>query len=64
MFDNDQLSKIRMIIEHFNKTMLDLVTPKKNLSIDGSMMLWLWRGRLMSEYTSKIKAITNKNNQK
>ena len=62
MFDNDQLSKIRMIIEHFNKTMLDLVTPKKNLSIDGSMMLW--RGRLMSEYTSKIKAITNKNNQK
>ena len=62
MFDNDQLSKIRMIIEHFNKTMLDLVTPKKNLSIDGSMMVW--RGRLMSEYTSKIKAITNKNNQK
>ena len=62
MFDNDQLSKIRMIIEHFNKTMLDLVTPKKNLSIDGSMMLW--RGRLMSEYTSKIEAITNKNNQK
>ena len=62
MFDNDQLSKIRMIIEHFNKTMLDLVTPKKNLSIDGSMMLW--RGRLMSEYTSKIKARTNKNNQK
>ena len=62
MFDNDQLSKIRMIIEHFNKTMLDLVTPKKNLSIDGSMMLW--RGRLMSEYTSQIKAITNKNNQK
>ena len=62
MFDNDQLSKIRMIIEHFNKTMLDLVTPKKKLSIDGSMMVW--RGRLMSEYTSKIKAITNKNNQK
>ena len=62
MFDNDQLSKIRMIIEHFNKTMLDLVTPKKNLSIDGSMMVW--RGRLMSEYTSKIKAITNKNYQK
>ena len=42
MFDNDMLSKIRMIIEHFNKTMLELITPEKNLSIDESMMLWRW----------------------
>ena len=43
MFDNDQLIKIRMIIEHFNKTMLELITPEKNLSIDESMMLWCGR---------------------
>ena len=43
MFDNDQLIKIRMIIEHFNKTKLELITPEKNLSIDESMMLWYGR---------------------
>ena len=27
-----------MIIKHFNKTMLELITSEKNLSIDESMM--------------------------
>ena len=53
MFDNDRLSKIRMIIEHFNKTMLELITPEKNLSIDESMMLW--RGRLIFRQYIKNK---------
>ena len=44
MFDNDRLSKICMIIENFNKAMLKLITPEKNLSINESM---LWRGCLM-----------------
>ena len=34
IFDNERLSKILMMIEHFNKTMLELITPEKNLSID------------------------------
>ena len=44
MFDNDRLSKIRRITEHFNKTMLELIAPEKNLSIESMM---LWRGRLI-----------------
>ena len=53
MFDNDRLSKIRMIIEHFNKTMLELITPEKNLSINESVMLW--RGRLIFRQYIKNK---------
>ena len=49
MSDNDRLSKIRMIIEHFNKTMLELITPEKNLSIDESMTLWR-RRMIFREY--------------
>ena len=30
-------------MDHLNKTMIDLVTPEKNVSIDESMTLW--RGR-------------------
>ena len=45
IFDNERLSKILVMIEHFNKTMLELITPEKNLSIDESIMLW--RGRLI-----------------
>ena len=55
MFDNDRLSKIRMIIEHLKKTMLELIVPEKNLSIDESMMLL--RGRLIFDSTSKINVI-------
>ena len=40
MSDIEWLSKIRMIIEHFNKTMLKLITPEKNLSTNESIMLW------------------------
>ena len=53
MFDNDRLSKMRMIIEHFNKTMLELITPEKNLSIDESIMLWY--GRLIFRQYTKNK---------
>ena len=53
MFDNDRLSKMRMIIEHFNKTMLELITPEKNLSIDESIMLWC--GRLIFRQYIKNK---------
>lgn len=52
-FDEDRLSKIRMIIDHFNETMLELITPEKNLSIDESMMLW--RGRLIFRQYIKNK---------
>ena len=52
MFDNDRLSKIRMITEHFNKTMLELIAPKKNLSIESMM---LWRGRLIFRQYIKNK---------
>ena len=54
MFDNDRLSKIRMIIEHFNKTMFELIVPEKNLSIESMM---LWRGRLTFRQYTKINAI-------
>lgn len=52
-FDGDRLSKIRMIMDHFNETMLRLITPDKNLSIDESMMLW--RGRLVFRQYIKNK---------
>ena len=43
-FEDNQLAKIRMIIDHFNDRMLQIITSDKNLSLDESMMLW--RGRL------------------
>jgi len=52
-YEGDRLSKIRMIIDHFNETMLELITPEKNLSIDESMMLW--RGRLIFRQYIKNK---------
>ena len=52
-FDGDRLSKIRMIMDHFNETMLRMITPDKNLSIDESMMLW--RGRLVFRQYIKNK---------
>ena len=33
-FENDRLRKIRMILDHLNDAMRELVTPEKNLSID------------------------------
>ena len=53
MFDNDRLSKISMIIENFNKAMLELITPEKSLSVNESM---LWRGRLIFwQYSENIR---------
>ena len=53
MFENDRLSKLRMIMDHLNKVMLEVITPEKNLSIDESMMLW--RGRLVFQQYMKNK---------
>ena len=44
-FENDRLSKIRMILDHLSDVMRELLKSEKNLSIDKSMMLW--RGRLV-----------------
>jgi len=52
-FEGDRLRKIRMIMDHFNKTMRELITPEKNLSLDESMMLW--RGRLIFRQYIKNK---------
>ena len=53
MFENDRLSKLRMIMDHLNKVMLEVITPEKNLSIDESIMLW--RGRLVFRQYIKNK---------
>ena len=53
MFDNDRLSKLRMIMDHLKKVMLEVITPEKNLSVDESMMLW--RGRLVFRQYIKNK---------
>ena len=53
MFENDWLSKLKMIMDHLNKVMLEVITPEKNLSIDESMMLW--RGRLVFRQYIKNK---------
>ena len=42
LFENDRLSKLRMIMDHLNKVMLDVVTPEKILSINESMMLCVY----------------------
>ena len=52
-FENDRLRKIRMILDHLNAVMRELVTPENNLSIDESMMLW--RGRLVLRQYIKNK---------
>ena len=44
-YENDCLSKICLLSNHFNKTMNEVYTPSKMLSLDESMMLW--RGRLV-----------------
>ena len=33
-FENDRLSKIRMILDHLSDVVRELVTPEKNISID------------------------------
>ena len=38
-FEDNRLAKIRMILDHFNKVMLKIITPDKKLSLDESMML-------------------------
>ena len=53
MFENVRLSKLRMIMDHLNKVMLEVITPEKNLSIDESMMLW--RGHLVFRQYIKNK---------
>ena len=52
-FENDRLSKIRMILDHLSDVMVELVTPEKSLSIDESMILW--RGRLVFRQYKKNK---------
>ena len=52
-FEDDRLAKIRMILDHFNKVMSEIITPDKKLSLDESMMLW--RGRLMFRQYIKNK---------
>ena len=56
MFENDRLSKLRMIMDHLNKGMLEVITPEKNLSIDESMMLW--RGHLVFRQYIKNNAVS------
>ena len=56
-FDGDRLSKRRMTMDHFNETMLRLITPDKNQSIDESMMLW--HGRLVFRQYIKNKRHKN-----
>ena len=51
--EKEKLRKIRMILDHFNETMLELVTPGQHLSIDESMILW--RGRLLFRQYIKNK---------
>ncbi|XP_046666746.1 piggyBac transposable element-derived protein 4-like [Homalodisca vitripennis] len=41
----DRLSKVRMLVDHFNKKMDDVYYPGKELSLDEAMVLW--RGRLI-----------------
>ena len=42
-FINDRLSKIRLIVNAFNKKSHDILVPEKNSSLNESMMLWLGR---------------------
>ena len=51
-FGDDRLAKIRMILDHFNKVMLEIITPDKKLSLNESM---LWRERLMFRQYIKNK---------
>ena len=52
-FEDDRLAKIRMILDHFNKVMSEIITPDKKLSLDESMMLW--PAQLMFRQYIKIK---------
>lgn len=64
----DRLFKIRPLVDFFNKTMKEVYTPGKQLSLDESMVLW--RGRLVfrqfikgkkHKYGIKIYMITEPN---
>ena len=58
-YENDRLSKIRLLSNNFNKTMNEVYTPSKMLSLDESMMLW--RGRLaFRQYLKNKKHKTQK----
>lgn len=43
--DVDRLSKVQILVDHFNKKMDDIYYPSKELSLDEAMVLW--RGRLI-----------------
>ncbi|GBP86943.1 PiggyBac transposable element-derived protein 4 [Eumeta japonica] len=51
--DEDRFAKIRPIVDHFNKTMTNIYSPGKQLSLDESMVLW--RGRLLFRQYIKNK---------
>ncbi|CAB3251335.1 unnamed protein product [Arctia plantaginis] len=54
--EEDRLSKIRPIVDHFNNRMNDIYYPGKQLSLDESMVLWRLRLRLGNKL--KISAIS------
>lgn len=62
LFENDQLSKVRMIMDHLNKVMLDAITPE-NPSSDESVMLWRWRLVFWQHIKSKRHKYGNKFNE-
>lgn len=51
-FENDRLVKVRLVLDHFNKVMLEIITPDKK-SLDESMILW--HGRLIFRQYIKNK---------
>ena len=53
LFENDRLNRLRMILDHLNKVMLDVITTEKNILMDESMILWY--GRLVFQQYIKNK---------
>lgn len=51
--DGTPLYKLQSVLDHFNKVMSEIYTPKINICIDESMMLW--RGRLVFRQYIKNK---------
>ena len=51
--EKGRLSKVKLLLHHLNDTMREIYVPDKDLSLDGSMMLW--RGRLIFRQYIKNK---------
>ena len=52
-FQGDRVSKIIFLLKHLNNRITKIYTPRKDLSLDESMMLW--RGRLVVRQYIKNK---------